>query len=197
MIIRQNRRIIHEATGVVVPEQEEAACSRRRGRSAHDEVQKAVVVEVEEERRARCESAQRLERSATAIRLERPVTTVVVEDGRRSARRGDEQVEVPVVVVVAHGDRRGVAGRPGLRQTAGRRRVLETALSRVPEQREPPVLSDDDEVREAIAIEVPEGGVSAPPPAAAQAHRARRSEEHTSELQSLAYLVCRLLLEKK
>src|SRR2546423_5944717 len=29
-------------------------------------------------------------------------------------------------------------------------------------------------------------------------HRAeKRSEEHTSELQSLAYLVCRLLLEKK
>src|SRR2546425_7866292 len=33
---------------------------------------------------------------------------------------------------------------------------------------------------------------------AAQArHQAVRSEEHTSELQSLAYLVCRLLLEKK
>src|SRR5205823_10046867 len=31
-----------------------------------------------------------------------------------------------------------------------------------------------------------------------QAHRRQvRSEEHTSELQSLAYLVCRLLLEKK
>src|SRR5205823_9549826 len=29
------------------------------------------------------------------------------------------------------------------------------------------------------------------------ASRAARSEEHTSELQSLAYLVCRLLLEKK
>src|SRR5687767_15734468 len=28
-------------------------------------------------------------------------------------------------------------------------------------------------------------------------HRPERSEEHTSELQSLAYLVCRLLLEKK
>src|SRR5687767_15499308 len=28
-------------------------------------------------------------------------------------------------------------------------------------------------------------------------HLADRSEEHTSELQSLAYLVCRLLLEKK
>src|SRR2546425_8090160 len=28
-------------------------------------------------------------------------------------------------------------------------------------------------------------------------HKSRRSEEHTSELQSLAYLVCRLLLEKK
>src|SRR5687767_15763527 len=29
------------------------------------------------------------------------------------------------------------------------------------------------------------------------ADRLQRSEEHTSELQSLAYLVCRLLLEKK
>src|SRR3712207_6950726 len=28
-------------------------------------------------------------------------------------------------------------------------------------------------------------------------HRSRRSEEHTSELQSRQYLVCRLLLEKK
>src|SRR3712207_8703044 len=40
-------------------------------------------------------------------------------------------------------------------------------------------------------------------PAAAQAHvpvrtdAGRRSEEHTSELQSRQYLVCRLLLEKK
>src|SRR2546425_7036462 len=31
----------------------------------------------------------------------------------------------------------------------------------------------------------------------AQAPKRKRSEEHTSELQSLAYLVCRLLLEKK
>src|SRR2546425_4030054 len=38
------------------------------------------------------------------------------------------------------------------------------------------------------------------PPTATTASAARavtRSEEHTSELQSLAYLVCRLLLEKK
>src|SRR2546425_5807875 len=33
--------------------------------------------------------------------------------------------------------------------------------------------------------------------AATRAVRRVRSEEHTSELQSLAYLVCRLLLEKK
>src|SRR5687767_15701798 len=33
--------------------------------------------------------------------------------------------------------------------------------------------------------------------ASASSHSALRSEEHTSELQSLAYLVCRLLLEKK
>src|SRR2546425_2596661 len=32
---------------------------------------------------------------------------------------------------------------------------------------------------------------------ASTASTAKRSEEHTSELQSLAYLVCRLLLEKK
>src|SRR5229473_7321518 len=32
---------------------------------------------------------------------------------------------------------------------------------------------------------------------ASPACRSPRSEEHTSELQSLAYLVCRLLLEKK
>src|SRR2546425_1822883 len=42
---------------------------------------------------------------------------------------------------------------------------------------------------------------SSTPASAARAggHRVRgaRSEEHTSELQSLAYLVCRLLLEKK
>src|SRR2546425_6984993 len=36
----------------------------------------------------------------------------------------------------------------------------------------------------------PAGGKRAP-------RRPARSEEHTSELQSLAYLVCRLLLEKK
>src|SRR2546425_5114569 len=36
---------------------------------------------------------------------------------------------------------------------------------------------------------------AAPPPS--RRPRPSRSEEHTSELQSLAYLVCRLLLEKK
>src|SRR2546425_6035310 len=40
------------------------------------------------------------------------------------------------------------------------------------------------------------GPRAAPGIRAAHAHGAR-SEEHTSELQSLAYLVCRLLLEKK
>src|SRR2546425_1896268 len=35
------------------------------------------------------------------------------------------------------------------------------------------------------------------PPRTRQRRTPSRSEEHTSELQSLAYLVCRLLLEKK
>src|SRR2546425_12279588 len=41
-------------------------------------------------------------------------------------------------------------------------------------------------------LAVGRGGAAHPP-----RHPDRRSEEHTSELQSLAYLVCRLLLEKK
>src|SRR2546425_13015325 len=45
-------------------------------------------------------------------------------------------------------------------------------------------LGDDDEVVDRRPREVVE-------------RPAERSEEHTSELQSLAYLVCRLLLEKK
>src|SRR5947199_8111052 len=41
-------------------------------------------------------------------------------------------------------------------------------------------------------------GEQAPPMSDDEAHRGRlRSEEHTSELQSLRHLVCRLLLEKK
>src|SRR2546425_9534572 len=41
------------------------------------------------------------------------------------------------------------------------------------------------------------GKLNSMPSAAHIPRYATRSEEHTSELQSLAYLVCRLLLEKK
>src|SRR2546425_8460851 len=41
------------------------------------------------------------------------------------------------------------------------------------------------------------GAAAGPARAASAPWSATRSEEHTSELQSLAYLVCRLLLEKK
>src|SRR5258707_11187339 len=40
-------------------------------------------------------------------------------------------------------------------------------------------------------------GATSRPPTASWSHQAERSEEHTSELQSRQYLVCRLLLEKK
>src|SRR5712672_4312477 len=40
-------------------------------------------------------------------------------------------------------------------------------------------------------------GVGTEGSAGGRSRRLGRSEEHTSELQSLAYLVCRLLLEKK
>src|SRR3989441_9742627 len=51
-----------------------------------------------------------------------------------------------------------------------------------------------------IAEALGQAATHAPQPmhaAASIARSASRSEEHTSELQSLAYLVCRLLLEKK
>src|SRR5436853_2351942 len=44
-----------------------------------------------------------------------------------------------------------------------------------------------------VALLAPRGGAAPPRPP----RRGARSEEHTSELQSLRHLVCRLLLEKK
>src|SRR2546425_3873948 len=49
--------------------------------------------------------------------------------------------------------------------------------------------------RSAAVLRAPRAGRGERPQPARS--RAARSEEHTSELQSLAYLVCRLLLEKK
>src|SRR5687767_15473670 len=48
-------------------------------------------------------------------------------------------------------------------------------------------LDDNVARREALIVAIQEANVAID----------QRSEEHTSELQSLAYLVCRLLLEKK
>src|SRR3712207_7010512 len=50
-----------------------------------------------------------------------------------------------------------------------------------------------------VAVAIPEGYAGFVHPRSGLAHRAglSRSEEHTSELQSRQYLVCRLLLEKK
>src|SRR5205823_10616772 len=63
---------------------------------------------------------------------------------------------------------------------------------------------DDDAVRRIAARDARAASAAASAPAAAghaphhrRREQIRRSEEHTSELQSLAYLVCRLLHEKK
>src|SRR2546425_5729067 len=48
-----------------------------------------------------------------------------------------------------------------------------------------------------VAVKVIDLGLTPSPSLAVRFVREARSEEHTSELQSLAYLVCRLLLEKK
>src|SRR2546423_9390014 len=56
---------------------------------------------------------------------------------------------------------------------------------------------DDDARALALPMAHDRGHLVAQRFAAAGGHEHQRSEEHTSELQSLAYLVCRLLLEKK
>src|SRR5687767_14069336 len=48
-----------------------------------------------------------------------------------------------------------------------------------------------------LLVNVQDSGPGVPPELREQIWEPFRSEEHTSELQSLAYLVCRLLLEKK
>src|SRR3712207_8455101 len=47
------------------------------------------------------------------------------------------------------------------------------------------------------AVDLPGFGRSQPPARSRYTIRGHRSEEHTSELQSRQYVVCRLLLEKK
>src|SRR5205814_8747105 len=54
------------------------------------------------------------------------------------------------------------------------------------------ILTRPSPLRTPFSYVVPVGPVLFPPPSGTQ-----RSEEHTSELQSLRHLVCRLLLEKK
>src|SRR5205823_11608222 len=74
--------------------------------------------------------------------------------------------------------------------------------SETDERSESPRIQRDAEIRVAEdrdqrRREVEEGEIGARDGVEPQERRHLRSEEHTSELQSLAYLVCRLLLEKK
>src|SRR3712207_7587065 len=60
--------------------------------------------------------------------------------------------------------------------------------------------ADEDEQRRAAEVELVAHAARDPPQARRRAEEVfepHRSEEHTSELQSRQYLVCRLLLEKK
>src|SRR3712207_7951490 len=68
-------------------------------------------------------------------------------------------------------------------------RSLAASLTSISERSGPPVI--DSRIARAPSIDVSSSGEEIAFSAAA------RSEEHTSELQSRQYLVCRLLLEKK
>src|SRR2546425_8915686 len=103
---------------------------------------------------------------------------------------------------------RGTCG-PGIQPRKepppGRRRCKEkrkapSGASRSRDATEPRAVRDPGHVRKHLARE-PGGPVSTRGRGCRGTRREvpgrTRSEEHTSELQSLAYLVCRLLLEKK
>src|SRR3989441_7379006 len=93
---------------------------------------------------------------------------------------------------------KGVAGvtssrdaRDALRRLAGESQLVEK-VELIPDG----VVAPAAVVTAALAPLLGEPRISAPR-ASEVLHGEVRSEEHTSELQSLAYLVCRLLLEKK
>src|SRR2546425_8828211 len=90
-----------------------------------------------------------------------------------------------------------VSSRPKLYETAGDAAAL-TAIGRCIERMRKAAESTGGRVVKTIGDEImalfPSPDAAA---GAASEMHATRSEEHTSELQSLAYLVCRLLLEKK
>src|SRR2546425_7708150 len=65
------------------------------------------------------------------------------------------------------------------------------------EEAAPPLVEQDGVDPIAIGEVHARGDEDVIPSVGVEVVHARRSEEHTSELQSLAYLVCRLLLEKK
>src|SRR2546430_6966933 len=95
--------------------------------------------------------------------------TVCTRDRRGQARSPDQQLPPPA--------RRGHRFRG--RSAAARRVALEELLDDGPRG----------DLRGQAQVRLQEVGVTG--------RRARRSEEHTSELQSQSNLVCRLLLEKK
>src|SRR2546425_3892639 len=101
----------------------------------------------------------------------------VDEDAIRDEPAGDAPDEPAVVRDVMDGER----AHDEVEATGPERRLLDR-LAHVRQARMAPLGPGQ--------LEHPLGEVEL-------ARAERRSEEHTSELQSLAYLVCRLLLEKK
>src|SRR2546425_7162769 len=127
-----------------------------------------------------------------------------VRASRRVARPRDRPFPFNSAFRIPHSalvDRRGNASLaldrlPGRRSYAAHR--LQPPRPRSPHAARASLRTAAPRRRRAVARHGLAGGVR---PAALQARQPAggrvRSEEHTSELQSLAYLVCRLLLEKK
>src|SRR5205823_3143440 len=155
---------------------------------------------VEQRRDLGVDAGEGVERPRDELGLEVQLRTHAADEARRrfeAERRPREralllleqagEVDRPAVPqVVARGE---AVDRRGGDRECGALLELRAHLSRTPLEQRVGVLEGDlaGGVVDAVI------GVACEQPAA----HTRQSEEHTSELQSLAYLVCRLLLEKK
>ena len=155
----KDRGVVLEASRGVVAEQEHAAPARRRGLAHDDQIEPAVVVEVEKRGVQAGDAAQLApELARSRVPLERAVPAVVVQRGLRSVEGRHEQVEEPVIVVIADRDRAGMADSS---EPARRRHVLEVPLAQVMEEPDAPVRADEHQIGVAVAIEVAYGRVAA------------------------------------
>src|SRR5687767_12631745 len=141
----------------------------------------------------------RVEGTPGEVMLSRELTQLLNVADKEAQKRGDQYIASELVLLAMAGDK-GEVGR-SLKSSGVARAALEKAIEEV-RGGENVTGQADESQRQALAKytldltqRARQGKLD--PVIGRDEEIRRRSEEHTSELQTLAYLVCRLLLEKK